>query len=87
MPIIIMKNLNLILIVCVLTPFLVYDQVSAIAVDKNPHQVGERMRITTFPEGLDEGAIMPEPKGKGEVFLRNTVVSVITCQTLLCILH
>ncbi len=65
-----MKNLNLILIVCVLTSFLVYDQVLAIAMDKNPHQEGERMRITIFPEGLDEGAIMPEPKSESAILFK-----------------
>ena len=53
------------LLLCVLTSFLVYDQVSAIAMDKKLHQEGERMRTTIFPEGLDKGAMIPERESKG----------------------
>ena len=62
---IIKRNINLILIVCVLTSLFVCDPVTAIAEDKKFQQLGKRMRTTIYPEGLDKGTMIPEPESKG----------------------
>jgi hypothetical protein len=64
-PVIVKKNISVIIIMSVLTFSFVYDNPAVLAVDEKTDRQGERMRISIFPEGLERGEMMPEPESMG----------------------